>query len=139
MDSAAKSYLWARWLLAYAKRAGGTLKKLLSAVRPESNTAPAPTAPAKTVSQGGTGIYNNSIGGIIDISQMMPEDRITMDTSNDLAKYGVSSVKPSPSPTAPADNTIWLWASPGNTAISSSPMSGWEKISSQEARRRGMI
>lgn len=63
---------------------------------------------------------------------------MTDDPAVNLAKYGVAY--PTGQKTSPAttNNEIYLWVHPAGTSMSSTPMTGWERITAAEAKRRGL-
>lgn len=95
---------------------------------------------SKTTSQGGTGIYNQSIGKVISIDQMMPEDRITMDTKNDMGKYGAMSVKPAasgPTVNAGASQIVsWTKITPTGVQVSDKPAEGFTGVTLEQLRKQ---
>lgn len=94
---------------------------------------------SKTTSQGGTGIFNQSMGKIIDINQMMPEDRITMDTSKDMAKYGAMSTNPKLIPTVAQGNdqiVSWTKSTPTGVVVSDRPAEGFTGVTLEQLRKQ---
>lgn len=120
---------------------GNTMKnalELYTKVVEKQNQVTTQNADVKVTSQGGTGIYNNSMGKTITIDQMMPEDRITMDTKNDIAKYGAPSTKPASGPVVNQGEQIvsWIRENPtGGISVSDRPADGFRGVTMSELRK----
>lgn len=87
-----------------------------------------------------TVVYNNTIGQRITIDQVMPRDRQNQvggkTEAQQMAAYGALETKPViPAPT-PKDTTIWLWRDTRTGAVSTEPMTGWEKMTLDQAKAR---
>lgn len=100
----------------------------------------AQASPVKSASMGGTGIFNSSLGQVIRLDQMMPEDRVTMEKTAEqmLRDYGTTGGLPMPTaaPEAPKPG-VW-WIGPQRQVLRSPEgTTGWRMLSQQEAANMG--
>lgn len=100
----------------------------------------AAASPLKTASQGGTGIFNNSLGQVISLDQMTPQDRITMDKTAEqmLRDYGTTNGLPLPTAAPAAPKAGEWWQGPQMQVLRAPEGTvGWRKLSQAEAAARG--